>query len=96
MSKNKKNSKPLKNSSPEEVEFSPRVEKIYKRILRIMSWIVGIAFVVVLILPEFNSLLLDRITKFIFLIGLSTLLVFIIIEFIKNPIKTVISSLVNE
>jgi len=50
----------------ETAEFSPKVEKIFKRILRAMSWIIGIAFAATLILPEFNNPVLDKITEVLF------------------------------
>ena len=73
-----------------ESKFSDTVEKKYKILLRVMSWIVGISIATILILPEFNSALLDRITKVIFIIGFIDLLFFLVIEFISDNIKNII------
>ncbi len=77
----------------EQSEFSPKVEKLFKLILRTMSWIIGIAFVATLVLPEFNQPVLDKITKVLFLIGLITLILFIVIEFLG---KRFLSNLLHE
>ncbi len=76
-------------------EYSPKTEHIYKMIVRIMSWIVGIAAGIVLILPEFNSGLLDQITKTVFQFAFSVMLVFLVIEFIREPVKKIIESQVR-
>ena len=76
-----------KQNIEEERIYPESVEKQYKRILRIMSWLVGIAIAAILILPEFNSPVLDKITKVIFIIGFVDLLFFLIIEFISAYIK---------
>ncbi|MGD9897889.1 MAG: hypothetical protein AB7T22_02065 [Calditrichaceae bacterium] len=72
----------------------PEVEKLYKNIIRIMSWIVGFCFIMIIILPEFNSILLDKITKILFYIGIINLLVFTVIEFVSNSFKKTLSKLV--
>ena len=77
-------------------EYNPMVEKRFKFILRIMSWIVGIAFAAVLILPEFNSPVLDKITKVLFLIGFTDLILFLLIEFFSDNVKKLLAKTVNE
>ncbi len=94
--KEKSKHKNKKQSEPEEVIFPEKVEKIFKYILRTLSWIVGIAFVMVIILPEFNSPFLDRITRVLYLTGISCLLVFLVIEFFAENIKSLINRLIHE
>jgi hypothetical protein len=84
------------NPPPAEPTFSPNVENAFKLLLKIMSWIVGIAFIFVIILPEFNSPSLDKLTQFLFYIGIINLLVFIVIEFIKNPVKQTLRRIIHE
>lgn len=74
--------------------FSEEVEKIFRRILRTMSWIVGVTFAAVLILPQFNSALLDQMTQVLFYIGFITLIVFILIELVSNSIKQLINKFI--
>lgn len=93
MSKNKSK----KNLEEEQVEplFDEKVEKVYKRILRTMSWIVGVCFIAIIILPQFNSDALDSFTQILYYIGITTLLVFIVIEFIGDSIKRMINSIIK-
>jgi uncharacterized protein YqhQ len=77
-------------------EFSPEVEKVYKIILKVMSWVVGVCFLLIIILPQFNSPLLDKITKILFYIGIINLLIFIVIEFIRDSLKKMLSRIINE
>ncbi len=74
--------------------FSEEAEKFFKRILRTMSWIVGVTFAAVLILPQFNSTLLDQITQVLFYIGFVTLIVFILIELVSNSVKRLIDKFI--
>ena len=87
--------KKLKQEEQEKT-YSPIVEKKFKLLLKIMSWVVGIAFAAVLILPEFNSPLLDKITKVLFLIGFSDLILFLIIEFLSDNVKDLLEKVVHE
>ena len=84
-----------KNQKQEEVQYPEKVEKIFKLILRILSWTVGTAFVLIVILPEFNSPTLDKITRVIYLIGISCLLIFVIIEFFAASVKNLLSRIVH-
>lgn len=93
--KKSKNTKTDKNSSAEQIEYPEQVEKIYKLTLRVLSWVVGVAFVLIIVLPEFNSSLLDKITRIIYLLGISSLIIFMIIEFFSNSLKKFISRIVH-
>ena len=93
MSKNKSKKKPEEEQT--EPLFDERVEKVYKRILRTMSWVVGVCFVAIIILPQFNSSTLDSFTQVLYYIGIVTLLVFIVIEFIGDSIKRMINSIIK-
>jgi len=86
----------MKNQTETESIFSPKVESVFKLILKVMSWVVGLAFVLVIILPEFNSPSLDGITQILFYIGIINLLVFIVIEFVKDSVKQVLSRIIHE
>ena len=83
----------VQNDLPE--EKAGEVDKIYKTITRVMSWTVGISAVMIIILPEFNSLLLDRITQILYYIFIITLLVFILFEFIGKYVKKLIRTLIG-
>ena len=75
----------------EEPEFPEIVENKFKQILRIMSWIVGICFTLIIILPNFNFLLVDAIVKFVFFLGVFNLLLFAVMEMFGNSIKQLMS-----
>ena len=85
----------VQNDLPGENEKVTEVDKIYKTITRIMSWIVGISAILIIILPEFNSLVLDHITQILYYIFITTLLVFILFEFIGKYVKKLIRSLIG-
>ena len=74
-------------NKPEEIGFSDETEALYKKILRIMTWIVGVCFTLIIILPLFNNVTLDRFTRILFFIGIFNLFVFTLLEFIGNSIK---------
>ncbi len=84
------NKNPKTETTQEDDAAAQQVNKIYKRILRTMSWTVGSAFILVILLPEFNTSFLDRLTRYIFLLGIITLLAFILIEFIGDQLKKLI------
>ena len=75
------------NTIPVENTFSVETEALYKRILKIMTWIVGVSFLFIIILPLFNDVTLDKITRILFFIGIINLLVFTLLEFIGDSIK---------
>lgn len=72
-------------------QILPEVDMLFKRILRVMSWVVGICFTLIITLPNFKFDLLDISIKIIFYIGVFTLLLFIIIEFFGDNIKKQLS-----
>ena len=72
-------------------EFSESAEHRFKAILKIMSWIVGICFLLIIILPNFDFLLVDEIVKFIFYLGVFNLLLFAVLEMFSHSIKMLIS-----
>ncbi|RLD15801.1 hypothetical protein DRI50_03420 [candidate division KSB1 bacterium] len=84
-----------KKHAEDENQYPEKVEKLYKRIMRILSWTVGVAFVLIIVLPEFNSSVLDQITRVIYLIGISSLLVFIIIEFFSSNMKNLLRRIIH-
>jgi hypothetical protein len=95
MAKNKQ--KASKNSSDEIIkpEVSEKTEKIFKKILKIMSWTVGICFILIIILPMFENYILDVITKILFNIGAITLIIFTLIEFVSDFVKIKIEKLIE-
>ena len=95
MAQKQKAKEKSKREQTEEPQFPEKVEKIFKYILKSLSWTVGIAFVLVILLPEFNSPLLDKITRVFYLTGISCLLLFLIIEFFAFDIKNLINRLIN-
>ena len=80
----------------EEPQFSDAVENKFKQILRIMSWIVGICFALIIILPNFNFFMVDAIVKFIFFLGVLNLLLFAVMEMFGNSIKQLLSKNLSE
>ena len=89
MSKNQKKkitSQPQQENSINQ-EFNPGTEELYKKILKTMSWVVGVCFVLIIILPLFENVLLDKITTGLFYIGVITLLSFTFLEFMGNSLK---------
>ena len=71
----------------DEVTISEKTEQKYKNILRSMSWIVGICFTLIIILPLFNNQTLDSLTRIFFFIGILNLFIFTLLEFIGDAIK---------
>ncbi len=97
MSKRKENA--IKNTTSvaedKKMKYSPETEKIYKRLLRIMSWIVGVSFALVIILPVLENVALDPITTVIYRVGAVTLIAFTIIEFVSDSVKKFIENRLN-
>ena len=85
-----------KSDSSEVIEFSPQVERIYKIALRVMSWVVGGAIFLVIILFYFNSPAIDILSQVIFYIGILTLIVFLVIELIGNNVKNMLSKMIDK
>jgi len=95
MAKNKKEQRDKKETSlpaGSENKFSEQTEKIYKLLLKVMSWVVGISFALVIILPIFEDISLDPITTVVYRIGAVTLIAFTIIEFVSDHIKNLIEN----
>ena len=78
-----------------ESEFSPQVEHVYKIGLRVMSWIVGSAIFLVIILFYFNSPVVDMFSQIIFYIGIITLILFLGIELVGNNVKSMLSRIID-
>ena len=76
-------------------EFSPEVEEKFKMILRIMSWVVGICFTLIIILPNFDFYLVDVIVKFVFYLGVLNLILFALFELFGNAIKNFIGNYIS-
>ena len=97
MAKKSKNRKPGEPTIQPTVEsdISPVVEEWYRKIIRNMSWIVAICFLLVITLPNFDIEYLDEIIKFVFFLGVFNLFVFILLEFIGESIKRYFSRMVK-
>lgn len=95
MAKKNKDKKQVEKEAMVEPQFPEKVEKIFKYILKSLSWTVGIAFVMVILLPEFNSPFLDKVTRVFYLTGISCLLLFLIIEFFAIDIKNILNRLID-
>jgi len=74
-------------------EFSDQVESKFRQILRVMSWIVGVSFTLIIILPNFDFFMVDFIVKFVFFLGVLNLLLFAVLEMFDIPVKRQISKL---
>jgi hypothetical protein len=79
---------PTKEETP---VFPEKVETKFKQILRIMSWIVGICFTLIIILPNFKFFMVDFIVKFVFYLGVLNLFLFAILEMFGTSVKRQIS-----
>ena len=97
MAKKNKNRKSEEPTLHQEVEsdISPVVEEWYRKIIRNMSWIVAICFLIVITLPNFDIEYLDEIIKFVFFLGVFNLFVFILLEFIGESLKKYLSRMVK-
>jgi len=94
--KSKKRSKDIvENKIENNSEFSDSVEKKFKLILRIMSWVVGICFVLIIILPNFDFFLIDSIVKFVFFFGVFNLIMFGVLEMLGASVKRYISKFIS-
>ena len=75
----------------EEQLFPQIIEDRFKQILRIMSWVVGVCFALIIILPNFDFFLVDAIVKFLFFLGVFNLILFAVLEMFGNSIKQYMS-----
>ena len=69
----------------------PDIELKFKKFLKIMSWVVGVCFILIIILPLFDYYLVDILVKSLYFIGLINLILFAILEFFAQNIKTFLS-----
>ena len=94
--KSKKRSKDIvENKIENNSEFSESVEEKFKLILRIMSWVVGICFVLIIILPNFDFFLVDSLVKFVFFFGVFNLIMFGVLEMFGVRVKRYISKFIS-
>jgi hypothetical protein len=93
MSKKPKGRTELKNNvnTEDKTDIAPEVETKFKIFLKIMSWTVGICFLIIITLPNFEFIYLDVIIKFVFYLGVFNLLLFILIEFFGENLKKYLS-----
>lgn len=70
-----------------EQEISEKTEKIFKFILKTMTWVTGICFLLIIIFHLFNNESLDIISKALYFIGIIILIAFTIIEFNEKKVK---------
>lgn len=77
-------------------EIKEQAEKLFKKILKVMSWTVGISFIFIIILPLFENVMLDNITKILFYIGAINLIAFTIIEFVSDSVKNKIQKILKQ
>lgn len=75
------------NKIEQKSDFPDIVEERFKTILRVMSWIVGICFGLIIILPNFDFVYVDGIVKFVFFFGVLNLLTFGVMEMFGNSVK---------
>ena len=86
--KSKRRSKNIvETNSEQRSEFSEVVEERFKLILRVMSWVVGICFALIIILPNFDFFLVDIMVKFIFFLGVFNLILFGVLEMFGTSVK---------
>ena len=79
----------------EKAEFSEKTIKIYKRILKVMSWAVGISFILIIVLHLFNNEFLDAFAKYLFRFGVINLIAFTVLEFIGDTVKHKIERIIK-
>ena len=84
MSQNKID-KENKNSDRNQVPSDSDLK--YKKIVSVMSWILGISFFLVILLPNFIPPSMDIMVKVLFFIGFITLLGFAFLELFGKKIK---------
>lgn len=77
----------IENNNEQKSEFPEEVEERFKLILRVMSWIVGICFSLIIILPNFDFIFVDEIVKVVFFFGVFNLLMFGVMELFGNSVK---------
>ncbi|TFG99946.1 MAG: hypothetical protein E4H13_08400 [Calditrichales bacterium] len=92
--KTKQKSKiPVENRAEVNTEFPEIVENRFKNILHVMSWIVGVSFILIIILPNFDFFLVDEIVKFTYFLGIFNLIMFAVLEMLSGPVKNLLSKI---
>jgi len=76
-----------KEKNTDTPKILPEIEKKYKKMVSIMSWVLGISFFLVIMLPNFIPPALDIIVKILFFIGFITLLGFAFLEMFGKKLK---------
>ena len=76
-------------------EISPIVEEKFKKLLKIMSWTVGICFLIIIVLPNFDFFLLDITIKIVYFLGVLNLLLFIFLELFGTNVKRFLSKRIS-
>jgi hypothetical protein len=77
----------VENKNEQKSEFPDIVEERFKSLLRVMSWVVGICFALIIILPNFDFVMVDIIVKIIFFFGVFNLIMFGVLEMFGNSVK---------
>jgi hypothetical protein len=77
----------VENIKEQPPEFPEIVEDRFKAILRVMSWVVGVCFALIIILPNFDFVMVDIIVKVVFFFGVFNLLMFGVMEMFGNGVK---------
>jgi hypothetical protein len=80
-----------KTEKQDKLFIHPEIENKFKLLLKIMSWIVGISFVLIILLPLIESHTIDVIVKILYYIGLINLLLFAVLEFFAQNLKVLLS-----
>ena len=92
---NKRSRNVVKDQRDEQSEFSESVEEKFKLILQVMSWVVGMCFVLIVILPNFDFGLVDVLVKFIFFLGIFNLFLFGFLELFGVSVKRYMSKYIQ-
>jgi len=71
-------------------------EKLYKKILKILSWVAGVTLIPLIFLPELNIRYIDEIVRVFYFVGMSTMLIVILLEILANPVKNFLEKLLHE
>lgn len=80
----------------EEKQYSEKTEVVFKRILKTMSWTVGICFILIIVLFEFNNRFLDQLTQVLYYIGIINLLLFSVLELISDSVKNMLNRWIGQ
>jgi len=75
--------------------ISETVEERFKKLLKVMSWTVGICFIIIITLPNFDFFLLDITIKIVYYIGIFNLLFFLFLELFGTNVKRFLSKRIS-